>query len=365
MTKTLSPVASRADWKGSTIDWQAEALHVLSPAEIEEVDTALQGLKSFGDLDFPEITTETFRLPTLGASFARMADELRRGRGFVLLRGLPREGYSADDMARIYYGFGVHMGRPGPQSWQGELFGNVIDVSDIEADPRGYHKGGRQNYHCDSCDVVGLMCLRSAKSGGTSSIASSTALHNALAERRPDLLEELYNGYRYRRMELDAKYGEGVIVTDHRVPVFVRTEDGLSCYYMKGYAEAAAKAGDATLTERQVEALEEMQRMAHTEEFLLDMKIEEGDIQFLNNRVVLHSRDDYVDHPELSKRRHMLRLWLQMPSWPATPAEQVLHTDGDRRKWLQQRRPKMEFPSIYLDEMARYLREGKKLVAAA
>ncbi len=360
----LMPVAIPASWKGSTLDWRAKALHQFTVGELAEIDAALAHLRRLGDLDLPEITQDSFPLPGMQAYFRQVQNELRLGLGFVLLRGLPRERYSLDDMARIYYGLGVHLGRPGPQSWQGELLGNVIDVSDVEADPRGYHKGGGQRFHCDSCDVVGLMCLRGAVSGGASRIVSSAALHDALVQRRPDLAERLYRGYIYRRTDLDARFGEGRAVTEEPVPVFLREPDGFSCYYMVSYASAAAERGDAALGPADLEALHEMQRMAASEEFFLDMNFEEGDIQFLNNRTILHSRTDYVDRKKIAERRHLLRLWLQMPDWPAVPDRQILHTAGDRVRWRQQRRPHMEFPSLYLEEMARYLKEGRKLVAA-
>lgn len=87
------------------------------------------------------------------------------GRGFLLLRGLPRERYQLDDLARIYYGLGVYIGRPAPQSYLGELLGHVIDVSDVEENARGYHKGGAQRMHTDNCDIVSLFGVRAAKIG--------------------------------------------------------------------------------------------------------------------------------------------------------------------------------------------------------
>ncbi|MGE0716081.1 MAG: TauD/TfdA family dioxygenase [Alphaproteobacteria bacterium] len=360
-----APIASPASWRGSTLDWRKDALHVFGAEDVADIDRALAHLKSLGDLDFPEIMPETFPLTRVGEFFVRLRHELRHGRGFVLLRGLPRERWSADDMARIYYGFGAYLGAPGPQSWQGELLGNVIDVSDVEADPRGYHKGGRQNFHTDSCDVVALLCLRRAKAGGKSRIASSVGIHDAIVERRPDIAARLYRGFRYRRMELDARYGEGVVVSPEPVPIYVNRGGELSSYYMMNYAKMAAQRGESILADADMEALEEIQRLANSDEFHLDMSIDEGDIQFLNNRIMLHSRTEYEDFPEIARRRHMLRLWVQMPSWPAMPAAQVLHTAGDRILWRRQRKPRMEFPSTYLAEMSRYLAEGRKLVAAA
>jgi hypothetical protein len=353
LTEAPSPIETAAAWKGPSLDYRAEALHVLGPAEIDELDAALAHLGSLGDLDLPEITPATFPLPTLGSLLAALPDRIRHGRGFLLLRGLPRERYSPDDMARIYFGLGAHIGVPGPQSYQGELLGNVIDVSDIETDARGYHKGGRQNFHSDSSDIVTLMCLRSAKSGGASRIASAAAIHNDIVARRPDLAALLYRGYRYRRKALDAQHGAGRAVSDGPVAVFSRASGELSCYYLAFYARTAAAAGDVVLSALEQEALDEVERLAASPAFFLDMNIEEGDIQLLDNRLILHGRTGYEDHAELHRRRHMLRLWLNVPHWPPMPASQVLHTAEDRLLWLRRRKARMEFPSRYLDEMSR------------
>jgi len=42
------------------------------------------------------------------------------------------------------------------------------------------------------------------------------------------------------------------------------------------------------------------------------MVLEPGDIQFLNNYVVVHSRTDYVDHDDPERLRRLLRLWLRI-----------------------------------------------------
>jgi hypothetical protein len=82
------------------------------------------------------------------------------------------------------------------------------------------------------------------------------------------------------------------------------------------------------------------------------MSIGEGDIQFLNNRLLLHGRADYEAHREMAGRRHLLRLWLKVPDWPAIPEDQAMHTAEDHPRWLRQRTPFMEVPSRYLAEIA-------------
>ena len=351
MPVALTPVEDRTVWYGPQIDYRAEGLHVLSPGEIAEIDAALAHLVSLGRLDFPDITPETFPLPNLGKFFGRLGRELLTGRGFLLLRGLPRERYSLDDIGLIYYGLGVHLGRPVAQSYQGELLGNVIDVSDVEAQARGYHAGGGQRMHSDNCDVVSLMCVRAARSGGISRIVSAAAVHNRLLETRPDLLEALYGEWVFRRMELDAQYGTGPLTKT--VVIFSRASGQLTCNVSGSYPYRAVRAGDAVMTRTQIEALDEMARIAASPELYLDMNIGEGDIQFLNNRTILHGRTDYVDPPEFTRRRHMLRLWLQMPPWPSLPLNQGMQSPADYPLWLRQRAPFMETPSRYLAEMTR------------
>jgi hypothetical protein len=345
----MSGIQDRAAWTGATIDYRTDGLHTLSAAELEEIDAALAHLHGRGELDFPAITPDTFPLPTLGSFFRDLRHELRFGRGFVLLRGLPRERYSTDDMARIYFGLGAHIGAPLPQSWQGELLGHVIDVSDIEPGARGYHTGGAQRFHTDSCDVVSLMCLRAAKSGGASRICSAIAVHRRLAQERPDLLQVLYDGFTFRRREVDAEHGSGVLV--RRISVFARTGDEVSVFLSGDYPNRAVAAGDAVMTPLQREALDAVQRIAASPDTYLDMSIGEGDIQFLNNRLLVHGRTGYEDHPEMARRRHLLRLWLRIPDWPAPPEGQAMHTGEDHPLWLRQRVPFMEVPSRYLAEI--------------
>jgi hypothetical protein len=205
--------------------------------------------------------------------------------------------------------------------------------------------------HTDSCDIVALMCLRAAKSGGASRIASAGAVHDHMARTRPDLLQLLYDGFVCRRMERDAEYGTGIITRP--ITVFRRRGPEVTCYVSGSYPIRAVKAGDATMTAAQQEALEMFFALAASPEFHLDMSIGEGDIQFLNNRLLVHGRTDYQDHKEVNRRRHMLRLWLRVPGWPDMTDSQAMHTPADHTLWLRQRRPFMEMPSAFLAEKAR------------
>ena len=57
-------------------------------------------------------------------------------------------------------------------------------------------------------------------------------------------------------------------------------------------------------------------------ECAVDIGFEPGDIQFLNNFVTLHTRREYEDWPEESRKRHLLRLWLSDPNGRPIPKDQ-------------------------------------------
>jgi hypothetical protein len=104
-----------------------------------------------------------------------------------------------NESATAYWGVGTYFGSARSQNAQGHLLGHVYDLgkglSATNPNLRSYATAERQNFHIDRCDVVALLCLRRAKSGGLSTIVSSMLVHDVLAERRPDLLDRLYRPF--------------------------------------------------------------------------------------------------------------------------------------------------------------------------
>jgi hypothetical protein len=339
-----------AAWKGSEFDVTTHALRRLAPAHVAEIDAALAFYEEKDRQDLLAITPSTFPLPTVGPFMLQLRYHLRFGPGVVLLRGLPCERYSHEQLATIYFALGTHLGVAVPQSHNGELLGSVIDVSDADAGVRGYQAGGRQGFHTDGtvCDIVSLMCLTAARSGGESRIVSAVAVHNALLERRPDLAQVFYDGFFYRLMDNDARVAGLPPTLPERIQVFAEEDGEFFCNLNGGDIRRAVERGDAELTDLEVEAYDEFQLLANSDEFYLDMKIGEGDIQFLNNRTLLHGRLSYEDHEEVARRRHMLRLWLEVAEWPQRPPRQVVISFEAARRWLARRDPAMDMPSRFI-----------------
>lgn len=313
---TVSPevLDSAAAWRGPEMcagsGWELR----LSDAEIEEIDRAVAAI----DRPLIEVDRDAFPLPALGPKLARLRRELLEGRGFFLLRGLPVGRMSREDAVAAFWGIGAHFGSARSQNASGHLMGHVKDVGLHSSDPnvRVYQTRERQLFHTDSVDIVALMCLQPARSGGLSSIVSSVAVHNEMARRRPDLAAELYEPFIVDRR---GEVPEGMKPW-FALPVFNRIGDELTTIYTRRYIESARRFPEVpALTPKQVEALDLFDSLCNSDEFRLDMAFESGDMQFLCNHVILHDRTAFEDWPEPERRRHLLRLWLCPPSGRRLP----------------------------------------------
>ena len=282
----------------------------LSPAEVEELDAAVQHAFGVSD-DFLKIGKSEFPLPTLGPRLKSIEAELMDGRGFVLIRGLPRERWSNDQMSLAYWGIGAHLGRPWPQNAKGHLLGDVTDHGKAPDDPtsRGNEIGlVGLDFHCDGSDLVGLMCLQTGISGGQSAVCNSVALHNRLVRERPDLAAELYKPQPFDARGEQAPGSPGW----YMVPVFTRHGDRLFTRLIRPYILASQRHADAPrLTDKAREALTWMQDMAEGGTYSVIMDFQPGDMQFINNYHVLHGRAPYEDDRATGRVRHLKRLWLE------------------------------------------------------
>jgi Taurine catabolism dioxygenase TauD, TfdA family len=282
--------------------------------------------------DIPSIRKEDFPLPTLGPRLRRILDDVLNGRGFVLLRGLPVERWSKQQSATAFFGLGSHLGNARSQNAQGHVLGHVRDLGMSSSDPnvRIYQTNERQGYHTDSSDIVGLLCLRTAKSGGYSSLVSSITLYNEMRRRRPDLIALLFEPIATdRRGEIpegQKPYFE--------IPVFSWHSGLLSAIYQRKYIDSARRYVGTPLTPQQSEALDLFDALCDDPELFMSMEFRPGDVQFVHNHTLLHDRTAFEDWPEPERKRHLFRLWLAPPE--ARPLPPVFAqrygaiTPGDR-----------------------------------
>ena len=294
-----------------------EWIRPFSEAELNELDSAMRSVRARG-LDIIDIDREAFLLPTLGPVFEEIRHELLHGRGFVLLRGIPVERYSVEESANVYFGLGTHLGLPLPQNAMGHVLGHIKDLGyDIrDTNVREYQTRVGQTFHTDYSDVVGLLCLRAARKGGYSSIASAGTIYNEVRRRRPDLLPLLFRPYATDWRGAAPDGGDG----HYDVPVFSWFADQLSTCYSRPYIDSARRFDDvAPLTDEELEALDLLDSLAEDPAIHLDMEFRPGDIQFLHNHQAMHNRTAFEDWDEPERKRHLLRLWLCVPGGRPLP----------------------------------------------
>lgn len=307
----VDPAAWYADDMLKTEDW----IYSLSQAEIDDLMGAVERVAAAGD-DIKDITRERFALPVLGPALEDIYGALTEGRGFVLIRGLPVADITRWQAGAAFYGIGTYLGRTVSQNPMGHLLGHVKDMGKSYDDPpaRGYQTAARMNFHSDQCDYVGLLCLRPARTGGASLIVSSMTIYNGMVRRRPDLAEALCKPF-YFTKHGEVKSGEEPW---YRMPIFAFEDGYLS---IRGAGAHVRKAqglpGVPPFTEADIEALKMFQELA--DELAMPMDFQPGDIQFLNNHVMLHTRTAFEDYPEPERKRHLMRLWLSDPAGRPTP----------------------------------------------
>ncbi len=304
------PIGGPAAWKGPEIDKRRnEWMYEFTGADLAELDAAIKDHFAAGR-EMAAISPATFRLPTFAKKLAGLLDQVLHGRGFAMLRGFPVNRYTTAESAVAYLGIGSHLGSFRSQNAKGHLLGHVCDLGlDIKKPTTRYYQTNRElEYHTDSCDIVGLLCLKTSKSGGESRLVSSVTLHDEIHRRRPDLWKLLFNPFPTDRR---GEVPPGMLPW-FELPVFNWHKGQLSTIFSGQYIRwAQTNFPDARrLTPAEHEALDYLDELSNDPELNLTIEFRPGDMQFVHNHQILHSRTDFEDWPELDKRRHLLRLWL-------------------------------------------------------
>jgi hypothetical protein len=301
------PLNIAAAWKGSEVAKRDDWRETLTDADVAELDHAVAVARGTGK-PLGALTKEDFPLPTLSEKIDRWRREVRSGRGFQVLRGVPVARWPEADAELFFWCFGQHFGIPGAQNPQADLLGHVRDTGKSPEEVRHYRTRVNINFHCDAADVVGLLCLHKAKRGGQSRIVSSVSVYNELLRRQPRWVDRLYDPFM-----MDTK-GEGGV---RYLPVRPCRFDagGLRTFYHTDYFRSAAGFdGELMLSVDDRAVLDLYNEIADSPEMCLDMDLEPGDVQLLSNHTVLHARTDYEDYLEPERKRHLLRLWISLPT---------------------------------------------------
>ncbi|MFJ1255436.1 TauD/TfdA family dioxygenase [Cupriavidus sp. CuC1] len=305
-------VTDTAAWKGPDLQDDTSWIYRLTEVETDEIDRALHAVQASG-LAWGAFGKERFALPTFAPKLAAIDEQIRNGRGFVLVKGFPVQRYSLDELKTIYWGLGVHMGQVISHNVAGDFVAPVTDLGLKSSDPN--RRNNTTNHlldpHTDLADVVALLCVEKAKEGGMSSLVSSVAIHNEIVKHHPEYLDVLYEGFYhdYRGYGPNADPNE---VTATPIPVFEYNNGRVNCAFAKKIIETGALKRGVPLTPLQQAAIDYVHELGTREDMRIDMMLEPGDIQIINNYITLHSRSNYIDHDD-GPKRFLLRMWINLP----------------------------------------------------
>lgn len=303
-----APIDGAAVWHARDVADATEWTIELSAGQRAEISASARAASSAGRT-IATLTVDDFPLTGLVDVLRSIVHDLAHGRGFALLRGFPVDLLDEHEIELAYAGLGLHLGTPVSQDAAGTLLGHVRDEGVERTGPevRLYRTRQRQDFHTDGADIIGLLCLRRARSGGESKLASSYAVYNEILRRRPDLMDVLYEPMWWDRN------GEETPGDDPAFPMPIFHDVGgmPRIFYIGWYIRDAQRhAMVPPLTTPQREALELIEAIANDPTFHVVMDFEPGDVQLLNNAKILHSREAYEDDVDPAQRRHLLRLWL-------------------------------------------------------
>ncbi len=298
-------------WGSEFID-STEMVKHLSPQFLKELDDCMSACKAAGKT-IESVVKDDFSSPSIVETMSSILEDIRRGAGLLVARGVDAEKYTPQELEIMYMGLGLHFGNAVSQSSYGDLLGHVAVRDKTSA--RGYTSDRQLDLHTDSAEIICLMCIRRSTSGGESVFASSLKIRDIIAVERPDLLKVLEAGYPYHRRGEEPPDAEPV--TPYRIPVFSTTNGLVSCRYVREIIEVAYRDLGKPLEGTEKEALDYFDEVANRPEVAFDYQLQTGDMAWMNNYQILHARRSFVNPDDLSNGRLLYRLWLQdFPSRP-------------------------------------------------
>jgi hypothetical protein len=293
-------------WTAAELGGREPLTYRFSAAELAAIDEALNRTRQRG---VHELVSPEFGHPVLDALMPKVQDIVLNGRGLIILSGIERGRYTDEELERIYWGLGTHLGIGVVQSVYGDMMG-YVEANENDPYARAYRSTDELRYHCDTQELVGLMCLQTAPEGGLSLIASTLAIHNEIFRRRPDLLDALYEGYYLAPSEL--QHSERP-VTDVKTPIYCYRDGLVSCTYGAAFITRAAAVRGEELPPKLADAMRLFTQIASDPAFHLSFHLQPGEIMLWQNFTNVHSRTEFKNSD--TQKRKLLRLWLK-PNHP-------------------------------------------------
>lgn len=295
----------------------------LTAEEVAGFDMALAHAKA-ASKPWLQMNRDDFPLPEPARTALLRAFRTAQGRwGMCLLKGFPVDRWSEADAKLAYWGMGLHTGVARTQNPKSQVMNDVRDEGAVykaaNGQSRGYNTNAGLDFHMDSGDIVGLLCRRTAMRGGESLVASTIAVAGELDRRRPDLLallkQPFFHHYQGAQDPSQPPYYACPIIGSDPGHFSMRVNRKNIVAAQRDFPELPRVTGP------QWEAIDLLEEIMADPRWCFRMRLEQGDLQLVNNYVIVHSRTPFEDFEEPDRKRHLLRLWLAVPDSQPLPAD--------------------------------------------
>lgn len=310
MTSISQPTMPKA-WTAADLRQSSHWTRRLTAAEQAGI---LKGLKAFlaSGIPMTKAIASDFPFENIETLLADIRHELYSEFGLIVMKDFPIQGLTEQEIQAMYWGFTNQLGLLRPQGKDSGLIKHVKDAGGTyrNATGRGYNTNSELDFHTDLSDIVGLLCLQDAKSGGISRISSSLAIFDQMQRETPDLAQVLMEPIHYSRQGEEAPSEQPFYAT----PIVSFADGWFSCRYVRNHTRNAHRhEGAREAAPEQLAAMDRMDALANSPEMVFEMRLVPGDFQLLNNHVTLHSRTAYEDYEDPAKKRSLLRSWICNP----------------------------------------------------
>jgi alpha-ketoglutarate-dependent taurine dioxygenase len=317
-TASEVPAADPKSWTAETVGAPSGWTYSLPDALIAPL-TSIAEAPGRADGPITALRLTADERAALRGYLATTRHDLEHGRGFVILDRLPVDRISAREAIALYWLIGQLLGEPIVQNVQGTLLYDVRDSGqDVAKGARFSVTNYESSFHTDNSfgetvvDYVGLLCLKTARSGGVSQVVSGLAAVEVLRREHPEVLQTLGQPF-----HVDRRGG----IREGEAPTILRPAIELGqCEplfrYLRYWIEAGHEKVCEPLTPEQRGALDQFDEVLNRPALRAEFSLEPGQVYFINNRWILHNRTAFEDHPEPERRRHLVRLWLEASNGP-------------------------------------------------
>jgi hypothetical protein len=180
----------------------------------------------------------------------------------------------------------------------------AIPVSKTKAET-GYHTDSTAKHYFP--DIVGLLCLQPALSGGESLITNAANLLAFLQYQFPRFTELLHTPL-FRDVITPGTVQDLSAIRSNDIPLFQYDEHGGVIFrYMRYWIESALEKLNEPAPKGLTELLDTIDSYFAHNENAMCFRLERGQMLFVNNRFICHNRTAFIDG---DKPRVYVRAWI-------------------------------------------------------